>query len=68
MTELEQRAEAWVDAFVERHIRTRVLDGRPDRVFVRTLKAEIAELLAEVSRVPETPEPAKRGRPRKDAN
>lgn len=66
MTEIEQKADAWVDAWVDRHVRSRVLDGRPDRVFIKTLKADIAELLA--SCVPETPEPAKRGRPRKDAN
>ena len=38
-------ADQWVSAFVERHIKTRVLDGRPDRVFVKTLTLELGQFL-----------------------
>ena len=38
-------ADQWVSAFVEKHIKTRVLDGRPDRILVKTLTLEIGQLL-----------------------
>ena len=38
-------ADAWVGAFVDKHVKTRVLDGRPDRVFVKTLTIELGQLL-----------------------
>ena len=38
-------ADAFVSDFVERYIRTRVLDGRPDRILVKTLTIEIGQLL-----------------------
>jgi len=40
-------ADAFVSDFVERHIKTRVLDGRPDRILVKTLTIEIGQLLRE---------------------
>jgi hypothetical protein len=38
-------ADQWVSAFVDKHVKTRVLDGRPDRVFIKTLTMEITQLL-----------------------
>lgn len=38
-------ADAFVSDFVERHVKTRILDGRPDRVFIKTLTLEIGQLL-----------------------
>lgn len=40
-------ADRWVSEFVDRHIKTRILDGRPDRVFVKTLTIELGALLRE---------------------
>lgn len=67
MTEHKEIADAWVDAWVDKHVKTRILDGRPHRTMIAQLKADIADLLASQSCVPPT-EPAKRGRPRKDAH
>lgn len=51
-------ADAFVSDFVERHIKTRILDGRPDRKFVKTLTIELGEFLrAEF----EADKPAKKG-------
>jgi hypothetical protein len=45
MKDYAAAADAFVSDFVERHIKTRVLDGRPDRILVKTLTIEIAEFL-----------------------
>ena len=45
MIDTKEHAEAWVSAWVEKHIKTRVLDGRPDRIFIATLKDDVARLL-----------------------
>jgi hypothetical protein len=38
-------ADQFVSAFVDKHVKTRILDGRPDRVFIKTLTLEIGQLL-----------------------
>jgi hypothetical protein len=38
-------ADQFVSAFVDKHVKTRVLDGRPDRVLIKTLTLEIGQLL-----------------------
>lgn len=38
-------ADQWVGAFVDENVRKRIFDGRPDRIFVKTLTLAIGELL-----------------------
>ena len=38
-------ADQFVGDFIERHTKTRILDGRPDRVLTKTLTLEIGALL-----------------------
>lgn len=38
-------ADKWVGEFVDENVRKRVFDGRPDRIFIKTLTIAIGELL-----------------------
>ncbi len=39
------KASTFVTRFVETHVKSRILDGRPDRVFIQTLTRDLAEFL-----------------------
>ena len=54
-------ADRWVSEFVDRHIKTRILDGRPDRVFVKTLTIELGALLREEVDAALADKPKKKG-------
>lgn len=56
------QASAFVSWFVDKHVRTRILDGRPDRVFINTLTEELAAFLANIEPKPE-PKPAAKKAP-----
>jgi hypothetical protein len=48
MIELDEhdiKASTFVTRWVEHHVKSRVLDGRPDRVFIQTLTRDLAEFL-----------------------
>lgn len=45
MIDLDKRSDEWVTDWVNKHVKTRVLDGRPDRVFIAQLKKDVAQLL-----------------------
>jgi hypothetical protein len=45
MKDFHAIAETFVADFVDRHTKTRILDGRPDRVLIKTLTQEIGQLL-----------------------
>ena len=47
MKDFRAIADQWVTAFVDKHVKTRILDGRPDRVFIKTLTLEIEQLLSD---------------------
>ncbi len=46
MPEVSETAVAWVDAWIARHIRTLVLDGKPSKMFRDALIKDVSELLA----------------------
>ena len=60
MTDHQKKANEWVNAWIDRHVKTRILDGRPHPTMIAQLKLDIAELIA--SCVPDNPQPAPRGR------
>lgn len=41
-------AESWVDEFIARHMRTRVIDGRPSRQFRAAMVDGIEQLIDDV--------------------
>jgi hypothetical protein len=53
-------ADAFVSDFVDRHVKTRVLDGRPDRVLTKTLTIEIGQLLRSEFEAMEADKPSKK--------
>jgi hypothetical protein len=53
-------ADAFVSDFVDRHVRTRILDGRPDRVLTKTLTIEIGQLLRNEFEALEAEKPSKK--------
>ena len=53
-------ADAFVADFVDRHVKTRVLDGRPDRVLTKTLTIEIGQLLRNEFEALEADKPSKK--------
>ena len=65
MDEHDVKAATFVTRFVEKHVKTRVLDGRPDKVLVQTLTEELASYLRQCGNS-QTQE-RKRGRPRQNA-
>lgn len=54
---------AWVDAWIDRNVKARVLDGRPDRVFRATLIKDISQLVSEVTASAAQPQKEKRSGP-----
>lgn len=53
-------ADKWVGEFVDENVRKRIFDGRPDRIFVKTLTIAIGELLqAECAAAVEDAKPRK---------
>lgn len=55
-------ADQWVSAFVDKHVKTRVLDGRPDRVFIKTLTIELRDLLEAEFAALEAEKPTKKAK------
>ncbi len=53
-------ADAFVSDFVDRHVKTRILDGRPDRVLTKTLTIEIGQLLRSEFEAMEADKPKKK--------
>ena len=53
-------ADAFVSDFVDRHVKTRILDGRPDRVLTKTLTIEIGQLLRNEFEALEAEKPSKK--------
>jgi len=53
-------ADAFVSDFVDRHVKTRILDGRPDRVLTKTLTIEIGQLLRNEFEALEADKPSKK--------
>ncbi len=53
-------ADTFVSDFVDRHVKTRILDGRPDRVLTKTLTIEIGQLLRAEFEALEAEKPAKK--------
>jgi len=45
LDEHDIKASTFVTRWVEHHVKSRVLDGRPDRVFIQTLTRDLAEFL-----------------------
>jgi hypothetical protein len=58
VTEHEEKANAWVSAWVDKHVKTRILDGRPHPTMIAQLKRDVAELIA--SCVPDQPAPRRK--------
>lgn len=58
MTDRHQEiATQWVQNWVDFNVKARVLDGRPDRVFIKTLTQDLAALLRSLDEP--TPKPKK---------
>lgn len=55
-------ADAFVSDFVDRHVKTRILDGRPDRVLTKTLTIEIGQLLRNEFEALEAEKPSKKAK------
>jgi hypothetical protein len=60
-------ADEWVTAWIDRHVKTRILDGRPHPTMIAQLKKDVGELIAScvASRVPDQTAP--RGRKKETA-
>ena len=62
MIDPKTHANEWVDDWVNTNVKTRVLDGRPDRHVIARLKDDVARLLQDFS---EASEPAPKPKAKK---
>ena len=57
------KASTFVTRFVETHVKSRILDGRPDKILVQTLTDELAMFLRSTSK-PAQDQDDEQGRPK----